>query len=253
MGVVTMKRFLVLAVALLIGSSVFAASTNFTASATFAGSADFTFQLKNVSGDSNATELKWTSADAFVMGSTIAWVRADQYAVVAATITKANASVKMYTKNKTAFPSLKPNYNKWSGSTGVAGTETYGALVRLVNGQVPSDFVGAYRGYIPVFYSLVPTKNASLKFNGTDVATEARADRALVDQANGEYGNGNYATIASLNGPVFFVKDTAGADVQFPSPQVQNNTAYMYFFGGFKDVIGGDTYSTTVYVEQSWQ
>ena len=242
-----MKKFLVLAVALLIGSSAFAASSQFTASATFAGSANFTFQLKNVSGDANATELKWTSTDAFVMGSTIAWVRADQYAVVAATITKANASVKMYTKNKTANPQLQPNYNEWVGDQGKAGTETYGALVRV------GGTGGPYRGYIPVFYSLVPTKNANLTFNGTDVSTEARADRALVDQANGEYGNGNYATIASLNGPVFFTKDTAGADVQFPSPQVQNNTAYMYFFGGFKDVIGGDTYSTTVYVEQSWQ
>lgn len=246
MGVVKMKKFLVLAVALLIGSTAFAATSQFTATATFAGSADFTFQLKNVNGDANATELKWTSADAFVMGGTTTWVMADQYAVVAATITKANASVKMYTKNKANNNALQPNYNSWSGDTGVTGTETYGALVRA------GGTGGPYRGYIPVFYSLVPAKNASLTFDGTDVATEARADRALVDQANGEYGNGNYATIASLNGPVFFVKDTNNNDVQFPSPQVQNNTAYMYFFGGFKDVIGGDTYSTTVYVEQSW-
>ena len=241
-----MKKFLVLAVALLIGSSAFAASTNFTATATFAGSADFTFTLRNVNGDAVAQNLEWTSADAFVMGSTIAWVRADQYAVVTATITKANASVKMYTKNKVANPQLQPNFDKWNGDTGVAGTETYGALVRQ------GGTGGPYRGYIPVFYSLVPAKNASLTFNGTDVATEARADRALVDQANGAYGNGNYATIASLNGPTFFVKTQQGEDVQYPSPQVQNNTAYMYFFGGFKDVIGGDTYSTTVYVEQSW-
>ena len=241
-----MKKFLVLAVALLIGSSAFAASTSFTATATFAGEATFSFQLKAVSNDANASNLTWTSADAFVMGGTTTWVRADQYAVVAATITKANASVKMYTKNKTANPQLQPNYNSWSGDTGVEGTETYGALVRQ------GGTGGPYRGYIPVFYSLVPSKNASLTFDGHDVATEERADRALVDLANGEYGNGNYATIASLNGPVFFVKDTSNNDVQFPSPQVQNNTAYMYFFGGFKDVIGGDTYSTTVYVEQSW-
>lgn len=241
-----MKKFLVLAVALLIGSSAFAATSQFTATATFAGSADFTFELRNVNGDAVAQNLEWTSADAFVMGSTIAWVRADQYAVVAATITKANASVKMYTKNKVANPQLQPNFDKWNGNTGVAGTETYGALVRA------GGTGGPYRGYIPVFYSLVPAKNASLTFNGTDVATVARADRALVDQANGAYGNGNYATIASLNGPVFFTTDEDGNDVQFPSPQVQNNTAYMYFFGGFKDVIGGDTYSTTVYVEQSW-
>ena len=245
-----MKKFMSLAVALvatvMLGSSVFAASTNFTATATFAGAADFNFQLKNVSGDANAQNLSWTSADAFVMGSTIAWVRADQYAVVAATITKANASVKMYTKNKETNPDLQPNYNKWNGSTGVAGTETYGALVRQ------GGTGGAYRGYIPVFYSLVPTKNASITFNGTDVATEDRADRALVDTQNGEYGTGHYATIASLNGPVFFTKD-GDDEVLYPSPKVTNNTAYMYFFGGFKDIIGGDTYSTTVYVQQSWE
>ncbi len=245
-----MKKFFgvlaVLAVTAMISSSVFAASTTFTASATFNGAANFTFTLRNVDGNAVATNLEWTSADAFVMGSTVSWVRADQYAVVAATITKANASVKMYTKNKVSNPQLQPNYDKWSGDTGVAGTETYGALVRQ------GGTGGPYRGYIPVFYSLVPTKNASITFSGTDVATEARADRALVDQANGTYGDGNSATIASLNGPTFFVKTEAGADVQYPSPQVQNNTAYMYFFGGFKDVIGGDTYSTTVYVEQSW-
>ncbi len=241
-----MKKLFVLAVALLISSAAFAATTsNFTATATFEGQATFSFQLKAVSNDAGASALTW-GADAFIMGGTTTWVRADQYAVVAATITKANASVKMYTKNKTANPQLQPNYTSWDGETGVAGTETYGALVRQ------GSTGGPYRGYIPVFYSLVPTKNSSITFDGTDVATEARADRALVDQANGTYGDGNYATIASLNGPTFFVKTQQGADVQYPSPQVQNNTAYMYFFGGFKDVIGGDTYSTTVYVEQSW-
>jgi len=251
-----MKKFfglvVVLAVTVMVSSSVFAASVNFTASATFDGTADFTFTLKNVDGNAVAQNLQWTSADAFVMGSTLTWVRADQYAVVAATITKANASVKMYTKNKEANPNLKPNYNEWNGDKGVAGTETYGALVRALKDGESEPDSGAYRRYIPVFYSLVPTQNASITFNGNDVATEARADRALVDIANGEYGNGNYATIASLNGPTFFTKDK-GADVQYPSPQVQNNTAYMYFFGGFKDIIGGDTYSTTVYVQQSWE
>ena len=246
-----MKKFFgvlaVLAVTAMISSSVFAASTTFTASATFNGAANFTFTLRNVDGNAVATNLEWTSADAFVMGSTVSWVRADQYAVVAATITKANASVKMYTKNKDANPNLQPNSTEWNGGTGKPGTETYGALVRA------GGTGGAFRGYIPVFYSLVPTQNASITFDGNDVATEDRADRALVDTANGEYGDGNYATIAALNGPTFFTKDTSGADVQYPSPKVQNNTAYMYFFGGFKDIIGGDTYSTTVYVQQSWE
>lgn len=251
MEVVTMKKLFVLAVALLISSAAWAATTNFTATASFAGNATFSFQLKNIKGDGNAQSLTWAEADAFVMGGTTTWVAAQQYAVVAATITKANAYVTMYTNNKTGDNAdLAPNYTSWNGSTGVAGTETYGGLVR-VGGDG-----GAYRGYIPVLFSYVPTKGLpTLTVNASGAVTETisndQSDRYLSDKSNGGY-DANYTVIASLNGPTFFTKE-GNKDVQYPSTSVQNNTAYMYFFGGFKDIVGGDTYTTTVYVEEMFQ
>jgi len=251
-----MKKFFgvlaVLAVAVMISSSVFAASTQFTATADFSNSGVAEFDFTLVGGDN----LTWDVSEIELDSSTVQWKKAQQYAVVAATITKANSYVTMYTKNKEANPNLEPDYNEWNGNTGVAGTETYGALVR------EGGTGGSYKGYVPIFYSLVPTQNASITFAGSDeaVATENRADRALVDQANGEYGNGNYATIASKGGPTFYTKDNKGTeqapvwvDVQYPSRAVVDNTAYMYFFGGFKDVSSGEVYSTTIYVQQSWQ
>ena len=251
-----MKKLFVLAVAMLLGGSAFAASTNFTARATFAGNATFSFQLKNIQGDGNADTLTWAEADAFNMDGTDNWVRALQYAEVVANITKANASVKMYTDNKGTWSTIEPNYNEWVGDEGKPGTEAYGGLVRNVNGNLPSDFTGAHRGYIPILYSMNTTKNASITSDGTQVVNKdaqdnpIRADRFLADVSNGGYGDG-YATIASLNGPTFGVN--ADGVTVWGSAAVQNNTAYMYFFGNFKNIIGGDTYSTTVQVQQSWE
>lgn len=248
-----MRKFLSLAIALvatvMLTSSVFASTTTLksvTATATFAGEANFSFNLFKVLDDSAATTIDWTSADAFVMGSTIAWVKADQYAVVAATVTKAGYAVYMHTSNKVVNPNLEPNYNEWNGDTGVPGTETYGGLVRA------GSTGGAYRGYIPVVFSYSATKNNSITpfdENGDEIVTNAQSDRFLADTSNGGYDQ-NYTTIAALNGPTFFTKTAQGASVQYPSTDVVNNTAYMYFFGGFKDVIGGDTYTTTINVVQ---
>ncbi len=253
-----MKKFFgvlaVLAVTAMISSSVFAAkfTKSITASATFAGAASISFDLFNVSGDSAATTLEWTNANAFNMGEVPTWIAADQYAKVVANITKANSFVYMYTDNKTTNPNLQPDYTKWQGETPVAGTETYGGLVRA------GGTGGTFRGYIPVLFSYVATKGVpTLNVNSTtgavtETVTNDQSDRYLSDKSNGEY-NQNYTTIAALNGPTFFTKDTAGADVQYPSTSVKDNTAYMYFFGGFKNIIGGDTYSTTIKVESSWE
>jgi hypothetical protein len=160
----------------------------------------------------------------------------------------------MYTQTTIDKPSLEPNYTDWNGTQGVAGTESYGGLVRTAGKGTANG--GAYRGYIPVMFSYNTTKNSSITSNGTEViekngtganAPVLRADRYLSDKSNGEYDE-DYTIIASLNGPTFGVDATTGAW----SGACTDNTAYMYFFGGFKDVIGGDTYSTTVYVEQSW-
>lgn len=249
LGDKSMKKFLSLAVALvataMLTSSVFAGTTTLksvTATAAFAGSATFSFNLFKVSDDSAATTIDWTSADAFVMGSTTTWVQADQYAVVAATVTKAGYSVYMNTNNKADKPNLEPNYTEWNEGQGVPGTETYGGLVRA------GSTGGAFRGYIPVVFSYSATKNKNITpfdAQGKEIVTNAQSDRFLADVSNGGYDQ-NYTTIASLNGPTFFTKNEEGDNVQFPSEDVVNNTAYMYFFGGFKDIIGGDSYTTKI-------
>jgi len=257
-----MKKFMSLAVALVaavvVSSSAFAASTQFTARATFAGVADFSFTLKNLSNDQTATDLIWTEADAFNTTDADSWVKAQQYAEVVANITKANAKVLMFTENKVTWPALEPNYTKWNGSgddaVGVEGTEAYGGLVRNENGNLPSDFKGAYRGYIPVAFSYNSQKDTTVTFNGPDdegntITTPTRADRFLSEKANPSYSD-DYALIAAFGGPIFGVDSKTGP---WPGSGITDNKAYMYFFGNFKNIKGGDTYSTTVKVQQSWE
>ena len=56
--------------------------------------------------------------------------------------------------------------------------------------------------------------------------------------------NKDYALIASLCGPVFGPFDAQGAVKPWCSNDVVNHTAYMYFFGNFHDIVGGDVYGT---------
>lgn len=248
-----MKKVLSLAVALvatvMLGSTIFAVTTTvkntIVATAQFTGEAAFSFNLFKLSNDAAATTLDWTSPDAFVMGGTTTWVSADQYAVVAATVTKAGYAVYMNTDNKTSFPTLVANQD---GS--------YGGLVRVTsNGTLPSDFLADYRGYVPVLFSYtaakgLPTLNVKADGGVTETITNDQSDRYLSDVRSSTY-NKNYTTIAALNGPTFFTStkiNNVDTDVQYPSASVQNNTAYMYFFGGFKNIIGGDKYTTTIKV-----
>lgn len=250
-----MKKFMSLAVALLatavLGSSAFAANktTPYVAKAIFAGSASFTFTLKNVSGDAAATEIEWTSTAAFNMGEEIAWVKADQYAEVMANITKANANVYMYTDNKTdsGISNLQPNYWKYNADdTPDPTSESYGGLVRTA-GQ-GAAVGGAYRGYVPVYFTYSKNKNADITFDGTQRFDKTNwiFDRPLADKSNYGYTEADN-TIASLNGPTFGVDAETGA---YSADGLTNNTAYMYFFGGFKQIIGGDTYQTKIYVKE---
>lgn len=236
-----MKKFLVLAVALMVSSSAFAAkfTKNITATAAFTGTATISFDLFNVSGDSAATSLSWTNASAFNMGEDVVWVAADQYARVVANITQANSSVYMYTENKVTDPNLEPY--KWEDDQQVKH-DSYSGLVR--QGQ----HGGEYRGYVPLYFTYSNTKDVSKAYNGTQRFDTDVADRPLGDKANDGYTD-LANTIASLNGPTFGVDAQTG-----PYPgDCTDNTAYMYFVGGFKQIIGGDTYSTTIKVESSWE
>ena len=248
MEVVKMKKFFVLAVAMLMAGSVFAATStvknNIVATAAFAGEASFSFVLHEVDGDAVATTLDWTSADAFNMGSTTTWVSADQYAVVAATVTKAGYAVYMNTNKRSQWPAL-PEGNVKAGLVRVSADGS----------ALGSEFNADYRGYIPVIFSYVPTKqmptlNVAADGSVTETFDNNQSDRYLSDVEASDYSK-NYTTIAALNGPTFFISakvNGVNTDVQYPSAAVQNNTAYMYFFGGFKDIIGGDKYMATINV-----
>ena len=249
MEVVTMKKLFVLAVALLISSAAWAADKTFTATATFAGTATFSFTLKAVSGDATADNLTWTDATAFNMSSTtVAWVKADQYAEVVANITKANANVYMYTKNvaDSNIADLQPNY--WKDSSGTSHA-TYGGLVRT-EGQGEAKG-GEYRGYVTIYFTYSKAKNANITFDGTARFDDTNwiFDRPLADQSNEGFVLADN-TIASLNGPTFGVDAKTGP---YSAPGLTNNTAYMYFFGGFSNIIGGDKYSTKVYIDEEIQ
>ena len=245
-----MKKFMSLVVALVatvaVSSSVFAAieTKTVTAVASFvnSGQADFSFTLKNVSGDATSTTLNWTSSDAFNTGETLTWVRADQYAEVYAKITKAGYNVYMYQTNteSTVYKAEEPRENKTTVEGQEVSTFVYSGLVnKALKG-------GDYRGYIPVLYSFVPTKNASITFNGTVSTTGQRADRYFTDTADKKADkttsnfDADYAKIAGLVGPVFGQGDQG----DWSGEGITNNTAYMYFFGGFKQIIGGDEYGT---------
>ncbi|MCR4663123.1 MAG: acid shock protein [Endomicrobiaceae bacterium] len=241
-----MKKVLSLLVALFVSSSAFAASTftTYTGIADFtgAGAADFHFNLKNVNGDAAVTNntIAWTNTDAFNTTSADKWVRADQYAEVIANVTKAGFNVYMYQTNgqSTDYKAVDPRVNG-------DGTKPVSGLVRKGSNG------GAFRGYVPLAFSFVPTKNASITFDGNEGdPTDARANRFFVDsgdkKADGTTSNfnKNYALIASLCGPVFGPFGEGGVLAPWCSKDVVNKTAYMYFFGNFHDIIGGDIFGT---------
>ena len=202
------------------------------------GSIDFSFTLRNLSDDGVAQRLSWSSTDAFVGGSTVKWVKAEQYAVVVATVTKAGFNVYMYQTNK----------NSTQYKAEVARTNDNDPAKTVYNGLVNKDLHGGeYKGYIPVAYSFVGKKQSDITYDiATATVTAKRADRFFVDAADynaaTEFPNGigNYTKIASLVGPVF----GQGEYGDWTGDEVTNNTAFMYFFGGFSNITGGEMYGT---------
>lgn len=243
-----MEKFRSLVIAfvamLVLGGSAFAVNvtTNtFSGLADFSGSgaAQFSFTLKNVTGNATATTINWSTTTAFNTTSNDRWVRAEQYAVVAATVTKAGFNVYMYQTNgnSTVYRSTIPRTNE-------DGSKAYSGLVRS------GSYGGEHRGYIAIAYSFVPSIQATITYDQKTATTSAtRADRFLIDVQNTDSigtalyptGRVNYSMIASVCGPVFDVDAVNGP---WCGNTVANNTAYMYFFGNFKNIVGGDVYGT---------
>ena len=241
---------------LVLGGSAFAVNvtTNtFSGLADFSSSgvAQFSFTLKNVTGNAAATRINWSTTTAFNTTSNDRWVRAEQYAVVAATVTKAGFNVYMYQTNgnSTVYRSTIPRTSvstKTSGSAVIySTTSVYSGLVRQ------GSYGGEHRGYIPIAYSFVPNIQATISYDQKTATTSAtRADRFLIDVKDKDKDSGtalyptgrvDYSMIASVCGPVFGVDTVNGP---WCGNTVTNNTAYMYFFGNFKNIVGGDVYGT---------
>lgn len=231
-----------------LGGSAFAivvSTQTYTGLADFsgAGSIAFSFTLKNVSGNANATRINWNTTNAFNTTGIDKWVRADQYAVVAATVTKAGFNVYMYQTNgnSTVYKATAPRTNKDE-------SKVYSGLVRKGSGG------GEHRGYVPIAYSFVSAIDPTITFTQeTSTISENRADRYFCDikdtKADGETprsstGRDNYTLIASLCGPVFDVDIVNGPWTGKDVEKDGKHTAYMYFFGNFKNIVGGDVYGT---------
>lgn len=253
--------FAFIATVVLGGGSAFAAvsisSVTYSGLADFSrsGVAQFSFTLKNVTGGATATRINWSTTTAFNTTSNDRWVRAEQYAVVAATVTKAGFNVYMYQTNgksnvyQSTIPRTSVSSSTIAGRVVYSTTSVYSGLVRQ------GSYGGEHRGYIPIAYSFVPSVNASITYNQQTATTSAtRADRFLIDAQDKDKNSGtplyptgrvDYSMIASVCGPVFDVDADngpwCGGTVVNP---VVNHTAYMYFFGNFKNIIGGDVYGT---------
>ena len=254
--------FAFIATVVLGGGSAFAvtvATTTFTGLANFSGSGSisFSFTLKNVSNNQavNNKTINWSTSTAWNTTKNDSWVRAEQYAVVAATVTKAGFNVYMYQTNgksnvyQSTIPRTSVSSSTIAGRVVYSTTSVYSGLVRQ------GSYGGEHRGYIPIAYSFVPSVNASITYNQQTATTSAtRADRFLIDAQDKDKNSGtplyptgrvDYSMIASVCGPVFDVDADngpwCGGTVVNP---VVNHTAYMYFFGNFKNIIGGDVYGT---------
>jgi len=221
-----------------LASAVTYSTNTYTGIADFtnSGTIDFSFTLKNVIDDGAASQLAWTSSDAFVTSSTtVKWVRADQYAEVKANITKAGFNVYMYQTN-----TKSTNYKAETPRTNADKSKVYSGLVN-------KDLKGGEnKGYIPVAFSLVGKKNKNITYDqATSTTSATRSDKFFTDFADKkENGSSNfdltYTKIAGLVGPVF----GQGEYGDWTGSEVVDNTAYMYFFGGFSKIRGGDVYGT---------
>ena len=167
---------------LVLGGSVFASSISsmtYIGVADFsnAGDATFSFVLKNVSGNGNVADktIRWSTATAFNIGKNDSWVRANQYAVVAATVTKAGFNVYMYqtnlisTKYKPKNSSGTVLYRGNYVSSGTASVWVSSAASGLVRENIKNESAnsGDYRCYIPIAYSLVAKSSPTITFDGT--------------------------------------------------------------------------------------
>jgi len=225
--------------------------STYTAKVQFAGEALFNFQLKNISGSGTPSEISWDSS-AIALGEQdeTQWVSAKEYAVISATATKAGFSVYMYQTNKQSsnYKAVTPRKN-YKGTT--VTSQVYSGLVEKSKGEK----------YVPIAYSMVSSPNDPGFDGEVKVSTAGgnyRADRYLTDEADldaagtGSSFDKQYTNIAGsyglnkayVGGPVFGAYDKDGNIAPWGNGKDGKGVAYIFFYGGFNNIVGGEEYGT---------
>ena len=244
-----MKKFLVLAVALLVSSSVFAATTTkatFTASVSFIGDVSFEAALASGSG----TALTWNTTGITLDSSSSQWKQTTTTIKMTKSIGQANAKVYMYQDNKATGSGVNQDYVATTGRT-EGGKKVYSGLVKSGTGGGDPAYDGQTlldMSYLPMAYYISTSASATPNFanvESTDAAT-AYGYRYFVDKSNEAVIDGStaagYYTVANVNGYI--------ADVDADSnPQAIANTAtvadgYVYIAANFMKVKPGFSYGT---------
>ena len=158
------------------------------------------------------------------------WTTSTVYAVISATVTKANNAVYMYQDNKNPSNTYVAVSSRTEED---ADHNSIGVYSGMVNKTTQG---GDYRGYVPMVFCSTTTK--STPNFGTNPESVA-GTRYFIDKSNTNFATQtNYITIANTGGLVGGV--TSGGDCY----NIGSNTGYMYFGGLFKNILGGDDWGT---------
>lgn len=242
-----LSLLVVMACVAMFSSAVFASTTTFktvNATANFASSGDVyvSFDLKNVVGDTTATEIAWDVSSVQLGTTTLQWKTASTYAVLTSSVTIAGGAVYMYQDNTQA---ASPYTATTPRTSGTANDKVYSGLVRSGSGG------GEVRGYIPLSYTMSVSKLSS----GYEYVVSSGTARYFVDKEDKASDgitsafDSRYATLTNTDG---IIANVDGSGVPYALEGVSGHTAYMYFGAGFSNILGGDVYGTTKILVVKW-
>ena len=207
------------------------------------GTADFSIDLKNISDDSEVTEIGWPIQDVILKQDTDQWKWSTTYAIIKSTVTDPKVTYYLYQKNteSTVYKSTVPRTNA-DGSTVYSG---------LVNQELQG---GEYRGYIPLsfLFTVNKVKDSDLKkAYDPEIMTPSgdKVARYFKDSADSDFNSDKpeYCVVACSNtgGITFYPYGEGGVYAPWsPDSVKESKTAYMYFGGNFLNVRRGDVFGT---------
>jgi len=221
----------------------------------------FSFDLKDISKDTEVETINWDPQKVSLGSSNPQWIWSTSYAVVKASMTT-NSKFYMYQKN-TESSSYKAEVARTvevfpEGATGVNVASTTFAYSGLVNKETKG---GEYGGYVALSFTFTAKKltstDLSKEYDPDDSNPNAdKAARYFLDNKNYTqyYDQGEpttreytferdrqYTLIACDVGPVFGPYGEYGP---WSSDKLVDSTAYMYFGGNFMNISHGSIFGT---------